>query len=429
MNVCKCIKIVPLVLLINACTSGSNPETTTESIDDGTLSGLTSGTVGGMASDATNGVVSTDSVTGGVSADVASNETNNNASNALSADEIDALGASVGSVSGTNDQTVTDQPDVVEPAAQSVVQPVVQPNEVTSPVVTPATDNGTDINNDTGTNDGTSTNTGTSTPAVVNTPETQESPDNNSIVRIPFADRNNAPKIDGATLDYLAGTELLDGEWRSSAQFNAANEPLGISQYMFGEPGTNNDSASHHWAAVHDGVYLYVLVVSDDAGEHFQDTNELRKPWKDDSVELFIDGNNSRLNQYDGVDDFHITINLFSSSTDVVNSSFIANPQIRQSDTSATLPSDLIFAAGPEKGPAAANLERGRKDIYEIRIKLSELNIQIGSPFGIELQINDDDNGGSRDAKWGWNHPTGTNSDNDFTWQNPSFMGTAILLQ
>lgn len=388
---------------MSACTSGSNPESTTiDSSGDGASSAASSGTSVGTGAATESGVTS----------DVSAGD----ASDVLSAEEISALGSSVGSVSGTTDQVGTDQSQtgIDQPVVeQPAVQPVVQPNEVASPDVTPITDNGTDTIN------GTSTNTGTGTPA---------SPDNNSIVRIPFTDRPNAPKIDGDTLDYLAGTELLDGEWRSSAQFNGANEPLSISQYMFGEPGTNNNSASHHWAAVHDGVYLYVLVVSDDAGEHFQDTNELRKPWKDDSVELFIDGNNSRLNQYDGVDDFHMTINLFSS-TDVVNSSFIANPKITASETSATLPSDLIFAAGPGKGPAAIDFARGRKDIYEIRLKLSELNIQVGSPFGIELQINDDDNGGSRDAKWGWNHPAGNSSDNDFTWQNPSFMGTAILLR
>jgi len=344
------MKIAPLVVLLSACTSGTESASTEpESGIDGVSSVLGTEDTSGL---------STGSAAGSLSAD--------DSSVALSTGEISALSTSVGGVTG-----------------------------------------------------------GTNVPANENMPNPS---DNNPIVRIPRTDPLNAPKIDGDTLDYIAGTEQLSGEWRFAAQLNGINEPLAISQYMFGEPGTNNDGARHHWAAVHDGVYLYVLVVSDDAGEHFQDTNELRKPWKDDSVELFIDGNNSRLAEYDGVDDFHITINLFSSNG-VINASYINDPKIRQSDRSATLPSDLIFAAGPRKGPNSADVERGRKDIYEIRIKLSELNIQIDTPFGIELQINDDDNGDSRDAKWGWNHPTGTNSDNDFTWQNPSFMGTAILLQ
>jgi len=389
MNVCQYMKIAPLVVLISACTSGTESASTVPEPGSDGVSSVSS------AND-TNGL-STGSETGGMSADdpIAT----------LDTDEISALSTSVGGVTGTADQAGFDLPSV---AQSNEASPTVDTSTVdTSPLDSPTTTGSANL------------------PTEDNTSNLS---DNNPIVRIPRTDRPNAPKIDGDTLDYIAGTEQLSGEWRFAAQFNGVNEPLDINQYMFGEPGTNNDGARHHWAAVHDGDYLYVLVVSDDAGEHFQDTNELRKPWKDDSVELFIDGNNSRLAEYDGVDDFHMTINLLSS-TGVSNTSYINDPKIRQSDTSATLPSDLIFAAGPRNGPSSANAERGRKDIYEIRIKLSELNIQIDAPFGIEVQINDDDNGNSRDAKWGWNHPPGTSSDNDFTWQTPSFMGTAILLQ
>ncbi len=251
--------------------------------------------------------------------------------------------------------------------------------------------------------------------------------DNNPIVRIPRTDTLNAPKIDGQTIDYLPGSLLLAGEWRFAAQFDSVGKTLGVNQFMFGEPDSDRRSF-HHWAAMHDGVYLYLLVISDDAGIHFQDTNESRKPWKDDSIELFIDGNHSLLSEYDGVDDFHMTVNLLSSP-EVINSSFINSPLITQSDASATLPSDLLFSTGPQQGPLGVDTGRGRKDIYEFRIKLSELNIVVDAPFGIEIQINDDDNGGTRDAKWGWNHPQGNDSANDLTWQNPSTMGTAVLLQ
>lgn len=259
-------------------------------------------------------------------------------------------------------------------------------------------------------------------------PDTEQpNSDTNRIVRIPRTDTLNAPKIDGQTLDYLPGTQLLAGEWRFAAQFDSDGQTLGVNQFMFGEPDSDRQPV-HHWAAMHDGVYLYLLVISDDAGIHFQDTNESRKPWKDDSIELFIDGNHSLLNEYDGVDDFHMTVNLLSSP-DVLNSSFVDNPLITQSDASAILPSDLLFSTGPQQGPLSDDTSRGRKDFYEFRIKLSELNIVVDAPFGIEIQINDDDNGGTRDAKWGWNHPPGNDPANDLTWQNPSTMGTAVLLQ
>jgi len=415
MNVCQCIKIMPLVLLLSACTI--DVDTDTPEADEGVGEDVSSAS----GSDADSGMGS-DDVNSALSASVGSVQTPEQA------DETDQSGA--------------DQSDPVQP---------VQPNEIAAEVdsptsatdgatstaedpisatddLTPSTDNPTTTTDDptSTTDDLTST---TDDPVETSTQvDMPESPASAAIVRIPFTDQPNAPKIDADTLDYIAGSQALEGEWRTAVQFNSENNPLAINQYMFGEPGTNNDGANHHWAAKHDGLYLYLLVVSDDAGEHHQDTNEARKPWKDDSIEIFIDGNHSQLTEYDGVDDFHMTINLFSS-VDVANSSYDSAAKIRQSDTSATLPSDLLFVAGPRKGPMAVNVARGRKDIYEIRIKLSELNILVGAPFGIEIQINDDDNGGSRDAKWGWNHPEGSNSDNDFTWQNPSYMGTAILLR
>jgi len=402
MNVCQLIKIAPLVLLISACTSGSGSDSKLTETGDGGVSSA-------LGSDDPNSALSTSvgvaATTDQMSSTSGSNESDTLVTNISSADlsstlgtnDINVLSSSVGSVMSTDGQA-------------GAVQPTVQPTEISPTVGTPTTPTANDA---------------AQTPAEV---DTSGSTAGSASVRIPRIDRPNAPIIDGETLDYIAGTEQLDGEWRFAAQFNNANAPLAISQYMFGEPGTNNDSASHHWAAVHDGEYLYLLVVSDDAGRHFQDTNEARKPWKDDSVEIYFDGNNSRLTQYDGVDDFHITINLFSSPG-AINRSDIENAKIRQSDTSATLPSDLIFRTGPRKGPIAADVERGRKDIYEIRVKISELNIQVNTPFGFEVQINDDDNGNNRDSKWGWVHPEGASSDNDLAWENPSFMGTAILLQ
>jgi len=171
-----------------------------------------------------------------------------------------------------------------------------------------------------------------------------------------------------------------------------------------------------------------LLVVSDDAGEHFQDTEEARKPWKDDSIELYIDGNNSQLQRFDGVDDFHMTINLLANANEP-NDSGNANAKILGSELSASLPNDLTFRTGPRNGPLSRTESRGRKDVYEIRLLISELNIAVGVPFGIEVQINDDDEGGTRDRKWGWRHPEGTSVENALTWENPSYMGEAILMQ
>jgi len=232
------------------------------------------------------------------------------------------------------------------------------------------------------------------------------------------------PAIDGALTNYRATIDKLDGEWSSAVTSDHEGNLLDINTLMF---GVNESATGNHWAAMHDGVYLYLLVLSDDAGLHFFDTDETLKPWKDDSVEIFIDGNYSRLSEYDGVDDFGLTINLLDS-TGAANSSYVNNPELLQHLNSATLPPDLIFSTGPLRGPISSNINRGRKDLYEIRLKISELNIQVGELFGIEFQINDDDDGNTRDSKLAWQHPPGNDSSNDLTWQTPSTMGSALLL-
>ncbi len=313
--------------------------------------------------------------------------------------------------------TQTDSASTVEPSADPTgVANTSATVETSTSTETDSTETDSTGINSTGTN-GSSSQTNDSQTEAIGEPH---------IVRIPSTDSANAPQIDGSAINYIDGTGLLDGEWRFAAQSTASSEPLDIDNRMFGDASLQG-AVRHHWAAMHDAVYLYLLIVSDDAGVHYQDTGEVRKPWKDDSIEIYIDGNNSQLDSYDGVDDFHMTINL-QSSTGVANSSFGDAATILQSDASATLPSDLNFAIGLQQGPIARGL-RGRKDIYEVRIKLSELNITLEQPFGIEIQINDDDNGGTRDTKWGWHHPSGTDSNNDYTWQNPSVMGRAVLVR
>jgi hypothetical protein len=243
---------------------------------------------------------------------------------------------------------------------------------------------------------------------------------------IPRINRINAPKIDGVAIDYIEGTTELAGEWQNAVQIDNAGALLGINNFMFGNAGQLLDNSTHHWAAMHDGVYFYLLVISDDAGLHWQDNNETRKPWKDDTVELYFDGNHSRLTTYDGVDDFHFLVNL-QSSTGENNNTWRSNRRFFNTDESAPIPADFIFSTGIRKGPLSAEPNRGRKDIYEVRIKISELNIELGKPFGFEIQLNDDDDGGNRDAKWAWTHPVGLDSINDFTWQNPSYMNSVVL--
>jgi len=201
---------------------------------------------------------------------------------------------------------------------------------------------------------------------------------------------------------------------------------------MHTSPGVVRDGGSenHHWLALHDGTWLYVLVIVDDAGEHHFDSQEVAKPWRDDSMEIFIDGDNSQQPSYDNVDDFSAHIVTLDTLEGGSNSSSNANPNVFRSINSVPLPPGLVFTTGPSRGPdAPAGLASNGapQDVYEIALRLTDVNIEMARTFGFELQFSDDDDAGDRDAKWAWVHPPGNSIDNDFTFRDPRFMGRAVL--
>lgn len=231
--------------------------------------------------------------------------------------------------------------------------------------------------------------------------------------------QGDAPVIDG--FDVAVGSDrFLIGEWANATQRDANGDQLLIDNLMV-DRGTDEASgeAWRYWAAAHDGEYLYVLVVVDDDGRRWRDSPAV---WNDDSIELFIDGDNSKSTTY-GADDFQRLIPLTapgetrrSIDTGIVNGFFSSQAQL-----------SIDFATGPGVGPRGIRRPRFEQDVYELRVELASAGIVPGRPFGFELQVNDDDDGGNRDAKWGWAHPTRTDEDIDGTYLDPSLMGTALL--
>ncbi len=242
-------------------------------------------------------------------------------------------------------------------------------------------------------------------------------------VVIPRIDASNTPMIDGLDVRFEPNSFTLAGEWSSAVASDRNGQSLFIDNLMIGN-NINTSNIFHFWAAAHDGTYLYMLVVSDDIGLNFSDSDTIHD---DDTLELFFDGNNSKLTSYDGVDDRHIQLALLEAGTSSPNNSGFANARILPGPNSLPVPTDLLLAAGLETGPRSLRDSSRQQDIYEIRIKLDQLGITVGQPFGIAVQLNDDDNGGARDSKWGWIHPARTNANVDNTWIDPSFMGVAVL--
>jgi len=58
-----------------------------------------------------------------------------------------------------------------------------------------------------------------------------------------------------------------------------------------------------------------------------------------------------------------------------------------------------------------------------VKIDLASAGITVGKPFGLDIQLNEDDNGGVADARFGWAEPSGS----AVADTNPSVFGTVLL--
>ncbi|MEE9328471.1 MAG: sugar-binding protein [Cocleimonas sp.] len=106
-------------------------------------------------------------------------------------------------------------------------------------------------------------------------------------------------------------------------------------------------------------------------------------PIQDDSVELFIDGNNNRGDEFDKDQDFHF---VFARNKDIA----------------------VMGRSNPSKIKISIPYEVIEKyDGYEIqaKIKWSELGFvpEVKKKLGFDVVMNDDDDGGDRDARIAWN--------------------------
>lgn len=239
-------------------------------------------------------------------------------------------------------------------------------------------------------------------------------------VIVPRIASEDAPSIDGENVTSNAqGT--LTGEWAAAVQSDNSGAALLIDSLMIDvDAEAPNGSPLRRWAAMHDGTYLYVLVLVDDLGQRERDSGSDLD--QDDSLELFLDGDNSKLSSYDS-NDFHriMPVRLPGADKQSASSGDIAGP------SSSSAPLGLDFATGPGIGPGGLRIERFEQDVYELRIDLASAGIDVDAPFGFEVQVNDDDDGDARDSKWGWKHPAGNGTDVDGTVDNPALMGTVKL--
>jgi hypothetical protein len=140
---------------------------------------------------------------------------------------------------------------------------------------------------------------------------------------------------------------------------------------------------------------LYVLVdVNDDVCQGGTD-----HPWEDDSVEIYLDGGGERAQQYDG-NDYQYVFRWDDSALHVGARSAPLDPNVRF---------------------ATVRTSTGYR--LEAAIPWSSLGgeVGVGRRFGLEVHVNDDDDGGDRDSKIAWN------AARDDAWENPQAFRSVEL--
>ena len=221
-------------------------------------------------------------------------------------------------------------------------------------------------------------------------------PDNQEGAMVIIPRTNRPPTLDGV---------FQWSEWRQAQRCDNLGNYLTISHLLRDENGDEAEERfswwNSNWRAMHDGTYLYILasVRNEPFYERFSDSADA---WHDDGIEIYLDTGNEKSTTYDSNDYQKVYTYAGSSATgsssaNSMQTSFATNRNFSNSDVTWSY--------------------------YEIRIKMSSVGLPIGQRFGFDIHINDDDDGGDRDTKWGWYAPTG----DDSSWQNPSLFGQAIL--
>ncbi|MHC4426045.1 MAG: sugar-binding protein, partial [Planctomycetota bacterium] len=185
------------------------------------------------------------------------------------------------------------------------------------------------------------------------------------------------PAIDGTAEDL----------WSDAREYELRN-------VIYSQPSSEADF-SGSFRAMWDVDNLYLLVdVADDSLK-----NDSDEYWLDDGVEVFIDADNSKSDDY-GDNDYQYYFEWAE-----------ANPGMGE------------FKHGRITGVefAIERVEAGYR--AEIKLPWSTLGTKpsVGAKIGLDVHVNDDDDGGDRDTKITWY------GKEDNAWQNPEAFGTAEL--
>jgi hypothetical protein len=189
------------------------------------------------------------------------------------------------------------------------------------------------------------------------------------------------PDIDGET----------DDIWiRSNAQWQD------ITNVITGSVGRPSDLTARFKSLWTPEAFYILLEISDSSL-----SNDSPEVWKDDAIEIYFDANNSRAQAYDNVDDLQYSFGW----------------------------NDPDFSEGKlGKKQGVISATRTANDatayVFEAKFPWSTLGLAgpaVGKRFGFQIAIDDDDEGGDRDAQVAWHGKLG-----DFA-SRPASFGELLL--
>ena len=182
---------------------------------------------------------------------------------------------------------------------------------------------------------------------------------------------------------------MADDLWSESRQYKIGN--------VIYLPPSNDEDLSASYKAMWDEKNLYVLVdVTDDSLKNDSDSDLW---YQDDCVEVFVDADNSKSDSYGDNDaQYHF-------------------------DWDKNNPSMDRFEHGKLDGIEFAMVTTEKGYRTEIKFPWSTLGAEpsAGKKIGLDVHVNDDDDGGDRDSKLTWK------GKEDNAWQTPGVFGTAEL--
>lgn len=216
------------------------------------------------------------------------------------------------------------------------------------------------------------------------------------------------------------GVPVIDGSfdevWQRATFADESGESLLIDRLLIDAGAEAPDGGVPYvWFAMHDSESLY-LFVQFERSAPYTPIRDSERFFDDDAVNLFFDGDGSRgegLEGTEGGDDRYVVIPLLARDGEERPEAFAP-----LSGTAPEVPPSLEYGVCVCEGSVTG---------WEMKIALSDLNVEVGRPFGFEVQIDQDLDGGERDARWGWSNPAPAMG-GTFVPESPALSGSVTLV-